>query len=326
MPVSEFDIIKRYFDRPEFKTKQDVFLLGIGDDAALIKPDAKQKLAISIDTLNAGIHFPLETSAEDIAYKALAVNLSDMAAMGATPRWFTLALSLPEPDNDWLARFASSLFDMAQQYQVTLVGGDTTRGLLSVTIQIAGELEQEKALLRAGAQVGDLIYVSGTLGDAALGLALLNDKSFNVNKAQYLLSRLHRPTPRVEIGKAINTIAHACIDISDGLFADLGHILAASEVGANVYIEKLPHSTEALNLLAQYHEYQEQFMRGGDDYELCFCVAKENQEKLKKLSLNFDCQISCIGEITRSNELYCLDEKGHPVSLNQQGFDHFVKS
>ncbi|MCW9024499.1 MAG: thiamine-phosphate kinase [Gammaproteobacteria bacterium] len=323
MPVSEFDIIKQYFDRQH--PQREGISLGIGDDAALIKSHAGQTLAISIDTLNEGIHFPVNTSAEDIAYKALVVNLSDMAAMGATPVWFTLALSLPEPSTNWLEAFANSLFEIADKYNVTLVGGDTTRGPLSITIQIAGQLNNEQAMLRSGAHVGDQIYVTGTLGDAALALALKNQDASNSNETTYLFSRLNRPIPRVEIGQAINSIASACIDISDGLFADLGHILKLSNVGAQVKLYQLPLSTQAQTLLLKHTELYDTVIKGGDDYELCFCIPKDKQAQLETLSSNFECNITHIGEITDSKELQCLDESGNLVSDFIQGFDHFVK-
>jgi thiamine-monophosphate kinase len=237
---------------------------------------------------------------------------------------------MPESSTDWLEAFANSLFEMADKYKVTLVGGDTTRGPLSITIQIAGQVNKEKALLRSDAKVGDQVYVTGTLGDAALALTFINKEIPTSDDMNYLLSRLNRPTPRVEVGQALNGIASACIDISDGLFADLGHIMERSGVGAQIKLNQLPLSKQVNEQLSQHPELYDTVIKGGDDYELCFCVPKDKQAQLETVSSNFECNITHIGEITESKELQCLDENGNIVSSSMpgitQGFDHFVKN
>lgn len=264
--LSEFQIIARYFT-PRISARDDV-LLGIGDDAALLRVPPGAILAVSIDTLVAGVHFPLSTPPQAIGHKALAVNLSDLAAMGATPAWVTLALTLPAVDEPWLERFAAGFFNLAQQHRVALVGGDTTRGPLTITVQAHGWIPLEQhALTRGGAQPGDVIYVTGTLGDAALGLTLARTDPRVA--AQQLIARLDYPTPRLAAGLALHGVASSAIDISDGLLADLGHILAASGVGATVHVDALPRS-RAFQEIATVEQSTALALGGGDDYELCF--------------------------------------------------------
>ncbi len=322
MPLSEFDIIQCYFNRQSLQ-RNDV-MLGIGDDAALITPPAGQQLAIAIDTLVEGVHFPIGTAAYDIGWKALAVNLSDMAAMGAEPAWFTLAFTLEKAEEHWLEAFSQGLLDLATRASVLLVGGDTTRGPLTVTIQIAGYVPEGEDLTRHGAKPGDEIWVSGTLGDAALGLQL-SAQPMNISKAdrQYLLQRLNRPLPQHELGMSLRHIASSCIDISDGLLADLGHLCETSQVGAIIEFEAIPLSAAAKNLIASESGYRELPLYGGDDYELCFTAAPDKHDQLLSISRKLDCPLTCIGQITAELQVRCQDSDGRIMALPSLGYQHF---
>ncbi len=322
MPDSEFEIIKHYFSSRTWGGEN--IIVGIGDDAAVVSTPADMQLVVSIDTLISGVHFPSQTSAANIAGKALAVNLSDLAAMGATPVWFTLALSLPEPDHNWLAAFSESLADMAAVYGIALVGGDTTRGSLSITIQVAGHVPTGRALLRAGASPGDQIFVSGEIGDAALGLVALQQQIAASEDINYLLARLHRPQPRVELGQALAGLASACIDISDGLFADLSHILAASGVGARLTQEKIPLSDPAQRFLSRHPDLSAGIYNRGDDYELCFCVPKEKCSQLEAIKKQLPYRLTHIGEIVAGDELQLFDGKNTRVDFEKNNYDHFA--
>ncbi len=261
MAISEFDVIERYFRRG--RPLRDDVVLGVGDDAALLQVPANHQLVATVDTLIAGRHFPQHTAAFDVAYKALAVSLSDLAAMGADPAWATLALTLPEADESWLKAFAEGFFQLAKRYRVDLVGGDTTRGPLSVTLQLLGLVEEGKAMRRAGARPGQKIFVTGTLGDAAYAL---REVSSGNEADPDLLRRLNRPEPRLEFALALAGTAAAAIDISDGLLADLGHIVAASRCGALLWVDRLPRAP-ALTAKASEEVLDCQLL-GGDDYEL----------------------------------------------------------
>ena len=320
MPIAEFDIIARFFTRK--LTRSQEVILSIGDDAAVVRAPLGYDTVIAIDTLNAGVHFPDDALPEDIGYKALAVNLSDMAAMGATPAWFTLALSLPQADERWLTRFSEGLFSLANHYQLDLIGGDTTRGPLSVTLQIGGWVKPNQYLPRAGAQVGDGVYVSGTLGDAAAGLAFRQQDRHD-NAMQSLLTRLHRPTPRVELGQKLVTIANACIDVSDGLTADLNHILQASRVGARVQQAAIPISSALRETVIQPEHRYNYALYGGDDYELCFTVPATRLQQLNDLLDIADCPITQIGEITQAPDLSLINAKGEATLITPKGFEHF---
>lgn len=323
MPLHEFDVITRYFSQT-FPYRADV-LFGIGDDAAICVAPKGMQLAIAIDTLVAGVHFPRTTAPKDIGYKALAVNLSDMAAMGATPAWMTLALTCPPDTNEnWLADFSSGLRELAECYQVSLIGGDTTTGPLTVTIQVTGFVPAPLALHRHGAQLGDGIYVTGTLGDAGLGLASIQQQLSLPALAQHQVeSRLNRPTPRLQAGQALRGIANSAIDISDGLVADLGHILAASQVGASIYLEQLPLSTvlrEQLSLEAAW----QLALSAGDDYELCFTVPQPQEEALSKaLTMG---SYTRIGLIEASPGLRCFDANGQTFISAVKGYIHQFNS
>ncbi|MFK5971245.1 MAG: thiamine-phosphate kinase [Candidatus Marithrix sp.] len=312
--MSEFDLISRYF-ATKFPQRPDVDL-SIGDDAAICTIPPNMQLVTAIDTLVADVHFPLlTTKPEDVGYKALAVNLSDMAAMGATPVWMTLALTCPEFNEIWLQRFSDGLLELAQLNQVSLIGGDTTRGPLTITIQITGLVPLNTALKRNGAKPGDSIYVTGTLGDAGLGLQVAKQQiilSESVKK--YTLSRLNRPTPRLQIGQKLLKIATSAIDISDGLVADLGHILNASNVGASLQIDNLPLSDELLESVP-YETAIKLALSAGDDYELCFTIPKS--EILPVNSCTY------IGKIEANLGLRCLTKTGNIFIPKTSGYQHF---
>jgi len=318
MTCSEFDLIRRFF-AGQCMQRVDV-PLGIGDDAALLAPPPGRLLAVSVDTLIAGVHFPLDTAARAVGYKSLAVNLSDLAAMGAEPAWVTLALSLPEPDEAWLTGFAQGFFDLASTHNVQLVGGDTTRGPLSITVQVTGFVSQEQALLRNGAQPGEGIFLTGTVGDAGLGLRLYQQPSGASNNAiMHLVHRLEFPTPRVAAGLALRGCASSAIDVSDGLAADLGHVLTASGVGADIHVDQLPLSS-AYRLLASKNDWQTA-VSAGDDYELCFTLPA-GQETAVLAGLG--CTCTRIGEISADSGLRWRDADGQQLALDNTGFDHFT--
>ncbi len=318
--MNEFELIRDYFARQPV-TRADV-VVGIGDDAAVLELPVDRQLVVSTDMLVAGVHFPQETAPAAVGYKALAVNLSDLAAMGASPAWFTLNLSLPAADPVWLRAFCAGLFDLAGAFGLQLVGGDTTRGPLTIGIQIAGFVPHGQALLRSGARPGDGIYVTGWLGDAALGLMCLREQLRlpESDRAQ-VLQRLERPTPRVHEGEALRGLASACIDISDGLVADLGHVLEASGVGAQVELATLP-------LSAVYQAVRGQVgwnpaVARGDDYELCFTVPAQRQPALEALAAQFDCAIRRIGVIEARPGLRLVEPSGAAFRPDIPGFDHF---
>jgi thiamine-monophosphate kinase len=319
--LKEFDLISRYFtDRGV--SRADV-VLGVGDDSALVKVDPDQELAIAVDTLVAGVHFPLDTQAFDIGYKSLAVNLSDMAAMGAQPAWATLALTLPETEAAWLEGFAQGFFSLADANDVQLIGGDTTTGPMTVTVQIHGLVAQGKALRRSGARPGDLIFVTGTLGDAGLALRRLQAGGMATETDNNLLKRLNRPTPRVEIGRRLIAIATSAIDISDGLLADLSHILERSQCGAGVLLHEIPLSSDYLSLMRDSAECFTLAATAGDDYELCFTAPEEKLMELEAIAQALHCPIHCIGRIDAEPGLRCYDNEGQEVPMEQLGYQHF---
>lgn len=321
----EFSLIQRYFaagarqhlDRAPLSSLK----AGIGDDCAIVQSSSGVDQVISIDTSIAGRHFPVDACAADIGYRALAVAVSDLAAMGATPRWFTLAISLTDQDDTWLAGFAKGLFEAAAQFDIALIGGDTTRlpatGAVTISVQVAGDVPSGEALQRNAARVGDTVYVTGALGDAGAGLALYfaPETPAEANWRDALLRAYLRPVPQIAMGQQLRPLAHACIDISDGLLADLGHVLAASDVGARICLDRLPLSSAlqatfadtALTLAAT----------AGDDYQLCF------SSPLTPDQFPLDGVIA-IGYITAEPGLQIVDERGAPVTLAAAGFDHFA--
>ena len=323
MACGEFSLIARYFDRVR-SSRLDVEL-GIGDDCALLNIPEKQTLAISTDTLVAGNHFLADIDPADLAYKALAVNLSDLAAMGADPAWLTLALTLPEVDEAWLEAFSDSLFDQLNYYDMQLIGGDTTRGPLSMTLGIHGYVPMGRALTRSGAKPGDWIYVTGTPGDSAAGLAILQNRLTlsDAQDANYLLQRHLRPTPRILHGQALRDLASAAIDLSDGLISDLGHIVNASGCGACIDVQALPLSEAMMR-----HVDPEQALRwaisGGEDYELCFTVPELNRGALDVALAKLGAPFTCIGQMSADVEGVNFTRDGEPVTFDWKGYDHFA--
>jgi thiamine-monophosphate kinase len=318
--VDEFALIDALL-KPIAGSRDDV-VLGIGDDGAVVRPPPGEELVVVADTLVAGVHFPPELSAADIGYRAVAVNLSDIAAMGAEPRWATLALTLPHNDERWLRAFARGLQDALSPAQVALIGGDTTRGPLTITVQVIGSLPSGTALTRHGARPGDSIYVSGTLGDAAAGLGLLQRGGVPTESTATLLARFARPDARIALGQALRGIATSCIDISDGLMADLGHIAARSACGARIEAALIPMSA-AYRSMVNEQEQGRLAATGGDDYELCFTLppgtASSALRDLQRLT-----PIQRIGHMTAvAGEVLLVDPTGLPVEVTTFGYRHF---
>jgi thiamine-monophosphate kinase len=316
----EFSLIDRI--RELTAQGRDDVRLGIGDDAALLAVPTGQELVVAIDTMVEGVHFPVGTSAADIGWKALAVNLSDLAAMGATPAWALLALTMPKGDAAFIDGLASGFAQLAQSYRLALVGGDTTRGALTLSVAVHGFVPPGKALLRAGAQVGDAIFVTGTLGDAAAGLKLVQQKISADPRSSYLINRLNRPTPRVAAGLALRGHANSCIDISDGLLADLGHICEASKVGAEVDASMLPRSSALLDLFddAVARNFA---LSGGDDYELCFTVSSQHVAAVQADLARLGCGATRIGRVVEGQGVRVRDADGQWVASEHRGWDHF---
>lgn len=317
MPA-ELDLIQRIQSR--VKPRADV-ILGIGDDAALLQVPIGQQLVVSTDTLIAGVHFPDDSAPADIGWKALAVNLSDLAAMAATPAWCTLALTLPAADDDWLDGFLDGFLELAEQYDVQLIGGDTTRGPLSITVTVHGLVPHGQALRRDGARVGDEVWVTGTLGDAAAGLRQWRQGKLQSVKLRY---RLDRPTPRIEAGIALRELAHAAIDISDGLAADLGHVLKSSAVGAEIDLGRLPTSaTLSQHFTGESERWQLQ-LAGGDDYELCFTAPASQALAIELAMAACDMTATVIGRIGTERELIFRTPEGDVYALPSTGYEHFA--
>jgi len=319
--LSEFSLIHHYFET--LTPQREDVLLGIGDDCALLKCPHDHVVAVSIDTLVAGVHFFADVDPQSLGYKSLAVGLSDLAAMGATPAWFTLAITLPELETNWLKSFSQGLASLAKEHNIQLVGGDTTRGPLTISIQVHGFVDPKKALQRSGAQLGDMIYVSGCLGDAGAALQYqLNqwdDAKLTDQDKQYLKQRLERPTPRLSLGQSLSELASAAIDISDGLLADLGHIVEKSGVGARIDLDKLPLSSALSKIdrkIAQGFA-----LESGDDYELCFIVPPQNFSQVEK---DLKGQVTRIGMITDDKGIYYLDKDDNLSPLIGIGYDHFA--
>ena len=318
--MSEFSVIEKYFSMLG-KSRCDV-VLGVGDDAALVNTAGTQSLAISVDTLIEGVHFPATTDPYDIGWKSLAVNLSDMAAMGAKPRWATLALTLPNVDESWLKKFSQGFSDLATQYDVQLIGGDTTRGTLSISVQIMGGVIDSAALKRDRACAGDAVYVTGFLGDAALGLKSLNETlPLSRMDKDNLLIALNRPIPRVNEALQLSPYVNAAIDISDGLAADLLHVLKASNVAGVVDVNYLPVSELYGNCHSGKHFY-DLALCGGDDYELCFTVSKKHEKKLLQVADKFSLKCTRIGEVVEGTGL-TLVRGAEEYLLNKKPYNHF---
>ena len=298
--------------------------LGIGDDGAVIDPDPAMQLVVATDTLVESVHFPADASAEQIATRALCVNLSDMAAMGARPKWFTLALTIPsdKANAQWLGDFSRGLAEVAAEFDIALVGGDTTAGPLTISITLMAEVPTGKALKRSGAKVGDGIYVTGHLGDGAAALALITDNTDIKDVSGYLLERFYRPRPMVEEGIALRDVASACIDISDGLIADLEHICKASGVSAKLYTENLPIHPDTAEMSSQH--CVSWALSGGDDYQLCFTVPPSQKKKIDHFVRLGELKATLVGNIEpdkESRELVTVD--GQSATKKNRGYDHF---
>ncbi len=318
MPLGEFDLIRRFFSRSSPSA-----ILGIGDDAALLPVTPGSVVAVSTDMLVSGRHFFVDADPYLLGRKSLAVNLSDMAAMGAKPRWVTLSLALPDADEAWLGPFYNGFHSMAEQYGVELIGGDTTKGPLCICVQIMGEVGADQALRRDGAKVDDDIWVSGELGGAGLALMHFQGRiSLSDDDLDRCSQRLHDPAPRVALGLALRGVARSGIDISDGLLADLGHILERSRVGAEIRINDVPRGDE----LRRYRDHplaQQALLAGGDDYELCFTASPRLSKTIAEIAHQLSLPLSAIGRIIAGRDLIVRDERGDAVKPDIKGFDHF---
>lgn len=320
----EFNLIEKYFSDRQPQRK-DVHL-ALGDDCAILQVPDNVRLAISTDTLVAGTHFLAEANPAWVAHKALASNISDLAAMGATPAWVSMALTLPDIDEAWLAPFCRAFFDLANYYNVQLIGGDTTKGPLSITLTVQGFVPQDKALLRDQAKVGDWIYVTGELGDSKAGLEVILDPTKrSLPFAKELEKRHYLSTPRVLVGQALLNLASSAIDISDGLIADLGHILHRSQVGAMIDVHALPLSKELLQFTGNVTQAQQYALTSGEEYELCFTVPEENKGSLDSALAHTASKVTCIGQI-RPQGIMHLTDQGKQLDWALTGYDHFKES
>ena len=318
--MNEFEIIERYF-KPKLQDNKQGLELGIGDDAAVINISQDEELVVSIDTLVEGVHFLKDTSPQDIANKSLLVNLSDIAAMGASPRWITLSLTLPENNSDWLKEFSKQFNSLLADYSLALIGGDLTKGPLSITIQAHGIVPKGKFLCRSGAKPGDSIYVTGELGAAAYTLKYLKDSDEKLKPTKKEIQRLNKPEARIKTGLEIRDIATSCIDISDGLFTDLSHILRCSKVGAEVKLQDIPYSSTLRKLNKDLAI--DLALTGGDDYELCFTIPSNvsNTDLEKMITTS---KVSKIGRINElSSKLNLIDDDEKSYKLESAGFQHF---
>ncbi len=327
--ASEFELIKECFQPLSKGLALDE--LGIGDDGAVMNVPPNHQLVVVTDTLVSGVHFPEETSGFDIAWKAVAVNLSDLAAMGAKPGFFSLALTLPNNDQAWLKSFSKGLKAISERYTIPLIGGDTTKGHLTITVTAQGWVEQGKAVLRSGAQLGDLICVTNTIGDGALGLKVAQDNlpglvknDLNDSEIDFLLQALNRPTPQLELSSVLCDYATSAIDISDGLLADIGHIFEHSTCGLNAEIElqKIPLSEPAKNYIETSQDWSA-ILAGGDDYQICFTIKEANlvevQEKAKKVGV----AVTEIGRVLKSENLVLIHNGEEFSQKGLKGYLHF---
>ena len=319
--MGEFDLIERFFQRPSRRA-----VLSVGDDCALIQPAAGQQLAISTDMLVEGRHFLSTVDPARLGHKALAVNLSDLAACGAKPVAFTLALALPRADPTWLEGFSRGLFQLADAHGCELIGGDTTQGPLNLSITVLGEVPPEQALLRHAAQAGDDIWVSGTLGDARLALEVFRGNcQVSGEVLERARVRMECPTPRVELGQALRNVAHAAIDVSDGLLGDLGHILKRSGVGAQMETAWVQGSAAVTPdvLALPWPRRLDCVLAGGDDYELLFTAPVLHRERIHALASDLEVPVTRIGRITAESGLRVMDPQGQPINRRFASFDHF---
>lgn len=338
MAQLEFEIIEKYFKSSGLCFERTGLDLGIGDDCALLSLDPAQQLAVSMDILQEGVHFPESSIPGLIAQRALAVNLSDLAAMGAEPLGFTLGLSLPSADPVWLDAFSRGLMESALKFQCPLIGGDLIRGNLHITIQVHGQVPRGQALLRSGAKPGDLVYVTGNLGNAAAALALFDvhaktdtpevtatlfqKKRLSAQNRDYFIKAFYQPEPRIAVGVAIRGIVSAAIDLSDGLLGDLGHITEDSNVGAEIDIPQLPLSRAMKECVAPDQQVR-LALTGGDDYELCLTVDPQRCEELEAAVSALEVPLTRIGEIVSTHGIICLDAQGEPVDPGGHSYSHF---
>lgn len=316
--ISEFDLIARYFSRPAHSA-----ILGVGDDAAVVEPSEGHETVVTIDTLVCGTHFLSDAEPRAIGHKALAVNLSDLAAMGARPRWVLLAITLPEVDEDWMSEFADGFYRLAWKYGVDLIGGDTTRGPLAVTVTAIGEAPAGMALRRDGARHGDEIWVSGQIGSAALALAhVRGDVRLKGRGLEECLAKLHTPVPRIELGRELAGIANSAIDISDGLVADANHVAQRSGVRVEISYADVPCVAEAMAMKKQPPARQA-ILAGGDDYELLFTVPPDRSALIDAISARLGLGLTRIGRICTGSGVVVLDGSGEAIDLKVKGHDHF---
>lgn len=335
--MGEFELIAKYFAKAG--AYRDDVIVGIGDDGAVLRCPVGMELVVAIDTMVEGVHFPMDTAPEDVGFKSLAVNLSDLAAMGAEPAWATLALTLPRPDEAWVAGFCRGFSELAAAHQVALVGGDTTRGPLTVSVQVHGWVPAGQSLRRRGAQPGDFVYVSGTLGDAGLGLAHRLGRCTlapaRLSGCDSCVTRLNRPQPRLALGRALRGVASAAIDVSDGLTADLGHILEQSAVGARIEASAVPLSMHYRAAMAEQAACFGASPRAelpaplylaltaGDDYELCFTVAPSRAADVETIAATVDCAVTRIGRIESTPGLRLQLQDGRSLDFEPAGYAHF---
>ena len=314
--MDEFEIIRLFFQKQQAVSSIPI---GIGDDGAVVQPSSNKNLIVTTDTSISGIHFPVNSEASDIGYRAVAVNVSDIAAMGGNAKWMTLALTLNVFDHSWLDRFSKGLFEAAKEYGISLIGGDTTRGEDNIiTIQMIGEVNPDEEITRDKAKEGDLIFVTGTIGDAAAGLdQFVSDEPKNI----YLMKRFFRPSARIEIGQALKNIASSAIDISDGLYADAQKLLKASGLGGHLKIDQIPRSDEIIKF---YNEKMiiDFALSGGDDYELLFTAPSDSLTKIQRIANQLNQRITVIGEVENSMKIRC-SKNGKPFEYHSDGYLHF---
>jgi thiamine-monophosphate kinase len=319
--VDEFDLIATYFSKT---SQRNDIVRSVGDDCAVLTPPPGKDLVVTMDALVEGSHFSATTQPFDIGYKALAVSLSDIAAMGGEPAWVLLGLTLPEVDKTWLDAFSNGFYSLIDRFNLALVGGNIAKGPLTITTQVQGFVTKNAFLTRGGAQPGDFIYVTGNLGDGGLAWSVLQQQLhadlFSASEQDLLARALWRPMPKVTEGQTLVGLASAAIDISDGLAADLGHVLDASGVGATVFIDQLPMSSLLRRLPKT--EAAKLALSAGDDYELCFTIPSDNVAEMLSRCQSSQSQLSCIGQIEATKGLRLLSENG-PIELDKKGYQHF---
>lgn len=317
--MDEFALIRRFFDRP---LKDESVRFGIGDDAAVVAPESGRELICTVDTIVAGVHYPEALPPFDIGYRSVTVNLSDIAAMGGRPRWMTLALTIPKSDAGWLSLFAEGLFTAAAEANVSLIGGDTTRGPTTVvSVHLLGDVDPNRVIRRSGAAPGDGIFVTGTPGDAAAGLSLLKSGSDQTSESEYLIGRFVRPKARIAFAASVAKLVSAAIDLSDGLYADLQKLLLASRVGAKLELSRLPLSAEILTKF-DYDNAANLALGGGDDYELCFTATQQNDAQIHALAKQHQLQVTRIGIVESGADVECSRD-GEPFEYSDPGYRHF---